>query len=365
MDSRAVAFVEVMAAIGILGLVVFLIILVSRQTPGVHAMGRAVRDRPRWVALLLALLAVLICAVLVLWQFGLWTSIAGAARDGESSSRGLLFFVVMMIIGAAGLILFLVAMFWRSDPQSSNPVAIGPASHATTAAAPAPVESAKASHETPSATRLLGLLGFGIAYLIVNGSSVPYAQQYQMMLHLMYPAGFIIALVMMLDKASRVWHVKPPGETFREWLYCDALLVLYLFGYLNLLSVGAMEGAGESYRAMFWDFLHVVGLLLVLWLVDRKTWRLRFLFANAWLVLLPLLLLIWRNAHGVVMAEPVSWWGTIWPFFILALVFFVLEVIVLIADRDNANQGAGTTKDLVFIILYVIFLIAGRPVAVT
>jgi uncharacterized membrane protein len=356
-----------MAAISILGLVAFLIFLVSRQTVGARAMSRAVRNRTQWVELLLAVLAVLICAVLVLWQFGLWNGTAGAAKDSDGSSRDLLFFVVMMIIGAVALILFLVAMFWRSGAQSGKADGIGAASQATAtiAATPASAESAKASHETPSATRLLGLLGLGIAYLIANWSAVPHAQQYQMTLHLLYPAGFIVALVMLFDKASRAWHVKPPAETFREWLYCDALLALYLLGYLNLLSVRAMEETGEAYRGMFWDFLHVVGLLLVFWLVDRKTWRLRFLFANAWLVLLPLLLLIWRNAHGVVMAEPVSWWGTIWPFFFLALVFFVLEVIVVIANRDNAHQGVGIAKDLVFLVLYVVFMIAGRPPAVT
>lgn len=265
-------------------------------------------------------------------------------------------------IGVLGLVLFLIGVFWRAA-RPTSPNGAGPARLEAVSAAASPAATAKASHETPSATRLLGLFGFGIAFLVVNWSSVPYAQQYQMMLQLIYPTGFIVALVMLFDKASRAWNVKPAGETLREWLYFDALLVLYLFGYLNLLSVGAKEGAGDAYRGMFWDFLHVAGLLLVLWIVDRKTWRSRLLLANAWLIVLPLLLLIWRNAHEIVLAEQTPWWGTIWPFFFLALVFFVLEVIVLIANRNNA--GIGVAKDLIFMILYVIFLIAGRPAGAT
>ncbi len=370
MDSRSVAFLEVMAAISVLGLIAFLIFLVARQPAGVHVASRAARTRPHrphWLELLLAVLAVLICAVLVLWQFGLWTDSSAEGSAGDSSSRGLLFFVVMMIIGAAALVLFLIALFWRSARQSNELVGVSQGEqaeqggHVATVAGAEPQESVKASYETPSAARLLGLLAFALVYLVVNWSSVAYQQQYQMMLHLIYPAGFIVALVMLFDKASRAWAVKPPGETLREWLYCDALLALYLFGYLSLVSVSAMDGAAEAYRGMFWDFLHVVGLLLVFWFLDRKTWRVRFLLANAWLIALPLLLLVWREAHQVVMAESVSWWGTIWPFFFLAVVFFVLEVIVLIANRDNANQGLGIAKDLLFLVLYVIFMIAGRP----
>lgn len=353
-----------MAAISILGLVAFLIFLVARQPAGANAAGRAMRDRagrPQWLELLLAALAVLVCAALVLWQLGLLGGTAGDS-GGDDTSRGPLFFAVMMIIGVAAVILFLVALFWRSARQGSG--AVGEVQAGQTeavAAAPPREESVRASHETPSAVRLLGLVALGVVFLIVNWSSVSYQQQYQMMLHLIYPAGFIVALVMLFDKASRAWALKPPGETLREWLYCDALLGLYLFGYLSLVSVAAMDGAGEAYRGMFWDFVHVVGLLLVFWILDRKLWRARFLLANAWLIVLPLLVLVWRDAHQVVMAEPVSWWGTIWPFFFLALAFLVLEVIVLIANRDNANQGMGVAKDLLFLILYVIFMIAGRP----
>lgn len=362
MDSRSVAFLEVMAAISVLGLVAFLIFLVARQPAGANA--ASVRGRPtraHWVEMLLALLAVLISAVLVLWQIGVWTGSAAEGNAADGSSRGLLFFAVMMIIGAAALVLFLIALFWRSARQSNDLVGDAQGDSVATVPAAAPQESARASHESPSAARLFGLLAFGLVYLLVNWSSVSYEEQYRMMLHLVYPAGFIVALVMLFDKASRAWDVKPPGETLREWLYCDALLALYLFGYLGLLSVSAMDGAGEAYRGMFWDFLHVLGLLLMFWFLDRKIWRVRFLLANAWLIVLPLMLLVWRDAHQVVMVEPVSWWGTIWPFFFLAVVFFVLEVIVLIANRDNASQGMGIAKDLVFLILYVIFMIVGRP----
>lgn len=363
MDSRAIAFLEVMAAISILGLVAFVIVLVARPAPGMQAVASAPRHRMQWVQLLLAAAAVLVGVLLALWQLGMWSGDDGAARVGNSDARATTFFVVMMIIGGAGLILFLIAMFWRAAPHASAGLAPAPGS-SPMAAPTAPTLNAPltASHETPSAIRLLGLLGFGFAYLIVNWSGVSYGQQYSMMLHLIYPAGFIVALVMLFDKASRAWHVKPPSESLREWLFCDAILALFLFGYLNLLSVGTMDGAGEAYRGMFWDLLHVAGLLLVLWIVDRKTSRWRLLFANAWLIVLPLLLLVWREAHEVVMAEPVSWWGTIWPFFFLALAFFVLELIVVIATRDTPSHGIGIVKDVVYLIVYTVFLIAGRPV---
>ena len=80
--------------------------------------------------------------------------------------------------------------------------------------------------------------------------------------------------------------------------------------------------------------------------------------------MLPILLLIWQTVQGVEYPVEYSWWGTFWPFFFLALVFFVLEIIILIANRDNDSQGAGTAKDIIFMILYVIILIAARPEAV-
>ena len=357
MDSRSVAFLEVMAAIGIVGVIAFLIFLVSRHalrtTPG----GQGAGYQPQWYEFLLATAAVGIIAVLFLWQFPPWTEV-----DWSADTRGLTFFVIMLIIGGAGLIIFLLTMFWRvarnrQDPASAaSPIGL----MATDTVVPEPVSERVASHESPSAVRLLGLFGLGIAYLILNWSYVPHEQQYSMMLYLIYPAGLIVALVMLFDKASRAWNIKLPDETLREWLFCDAIVFLYLIGYLNLLN----SGAGDAYAAMFWDFLNVLAFLLVLWIIDRKVTRLRFLIGHLYLLALPILLLIWQTVQEVELAPEISWWGTIWPFFFLALIFFVLEIIVLIANRDNDSQGAGTAKDIIFLILYVILLIAARPEAV-
>lgn len=360
-----------MIAIGVLGLVAFLIFLVSRQTSRqtVRAQGGAAAAsyHPGWVEVLLAAAAVIIVAILFFWQYPPWAG-ADPVAGVEEGSRATVFFAVMLVIAVAGLLVFVVSILWRlnKSPRHGAPgvsVAVAPGSTGSPAGSAA-AQQTTAKHESPSSVRLLGLLGFALAYVILNWSYVPYGQQYTMMLSLIYPAGLIVALVMLFDKASRAWHVKLPGESMREWLHCNIVLMLYLIGYLNLLGFGASEGAPETYRGMFWDFLHVVGLLLVLWVLDRKTGRLRFLFSHAWLLALPLLLLIWQTVQGVPAAEQVSWWSTIWPFFFLALVFFVLEIIVLIANRDNTSQGAGTAKDVIFLILYVIILIAARPVAV-
>jgi hypothetical protein len=48
----------------------------------------------------------------------------------------------------------------------------------------------------------------------------------------------------------------------------------------------------------------------------------------------------------------------------LAIVFFVLEVIALVATRDRANQAVPVIKDIVFLVLYGIFLAAAIPEAV-
>lgn len=381
MDGQSVAFLEVMVAIGVLGLVAFLIFLVSRQTVRPQGGAEAASYQPGWVEVLLAAAAVIVVAIVLLWQYPPWTG-AGLATATSGNDRATAFFVVMAVIGVAGFIIFLLTALWRHSqqrrsvsatdgplPVASQPLAPSSAGPSTMAAS----AQAAARYESPSTVRLLGILGFALAYLILNWSYVPYGQQFTMMLSLVYPAGLIIALVMMFDKASRAWQVKLPGESLREWIHSNIVLLLFLIGYLNLLGYGSAEGAPEGYRAMFWDFVHVMGLLLVLWVLDRKTTRFRFLFAHGWLIALPLLLLIWQSVQGaaaidaiegIKTATELSWWSTIWPFFFLALVFFVLELIILIGNRDNTSQGAGTAKDVIFLLLYVIILIAARPTAV-
>lgn len=72
-------------------------------------------------------------------------------------------------------------------------------------------------------------------------------------------------------------------------------------------------------------------------------------------------MLIWRAVLGVVAPEGQSWWETIWPVFLLALIFFVLEIILLIASRDTERHGIGGAKDAIFFILYGIALLSAIP----
>ena len=50
-----------------------------------------------------------------------------------------------------------------------------------------------------------------------------------------------------------------------------------------------------------------------------------------------------------------------WPFFWLAVVFFVLEIIALIATRGSENQAVPAMKDGLFVLLYAVFLLVAIP----
>ncbi len=52
---------------------------------------------------------------------------------------------------------------------------------------------------------------------------------------------------------------------------------------------------------------------------------------------------------------------TIWPVFLLALIFLVFEIILLIASRETEHHGIGGAKDGVFFILYGILLLIANP----
>lgn len=365
MDSRATAFIEAMAALAIIGVVSFLIFLVSRQAVR-SGSGTDARSgyQPRWYELLLAAVFLVVIGVVALWQI-----LPGADSAWGEDGRATTFFVVMMIIGGGALGVFLLSLFWRlaqndgtvettgtsaASSAGSSATAIAAESAAVPAAAPL------AQHQTPSVLRLLGVLGFAIGFLILNWAHVAPDQRHVMMQTMIYPAGLIVALVMLFDKASRAWDVKAPGESSREWLYANAFLVLYLIAYLNLLNTPDPA----TYAAMFWDMVHVAAFLLVLWVLDRKTSRLRFLLVHAWLIALPVLLLIWRSQMGIETPEDTGWWDTIWPFFFLALVFFVIELIIQIGTDRKAGHGIGLAKDAVFLIVYAILLIGARPEAV-
>ena len=102
-------------------------------------------------------------------------------------------------------------------------------------AAPTHSESAEPTgRHTSSPLRLFGLLAFIIIVLILNWTALDRATQQAVMLSLFYPATLAVALVLLFDKASRSWSVKSAGESVREWMFCDAIVLLLILGYLNL-----------------------------------------------------------------------------------------------------------------------------------
>lgn len=251
----------------------------------------------------------------------------------------------MIAIGVAGLVAFLVFLYLRFARRPRT--------------GPEPAQDAESGTtvESPSAVRLLGLLLLALAFLVLNWLYVAKAQQFTLMMTAIYPAGLAVALVLLFDKATRSWSVKSRLEGVREWMYCDVLVFLYLLGFLNLLSANG----GENYHVLFWDLLHIVSFLFVFWMVDRKFTRLRFLVAQGYMILLPILLLIWRVLQEVETPDDQSWWSSIWPFFYLAIIAFVLEVIALLATRESKSQVLQTIKDFLFIALYAILLIVAIP----
>ena len=114
---------------------------------------------------------------------------------------------------------------------------------------------------------------------------------------------------------------------------------------------------------MIVDLLNVLVFLVIFWVLDRKVTRLRFLLTYAYLIALPIALLIWQTVQGVEVPADIAWWETIWPFFSLAIIFFVLEIIVLIITKESRSQSVAIAKDLLFLVLYVICLIAAIPEA--
>ena len=80
----------------------------------------------------------------------------------------------------------------------------------------------------------------------------------------------------------------------------------------------------------------------------------RFLLGYGYLVVAPLLLLIWQSVLGV--AGPASWWASAWPLVILAAVFFVLEAVTLIASSGE-RQTLPAVKDAIFVLAYAVLLI--------
>ena len=351
METQPLTFILVMAALALIGVVVFGIYLVVRNKEGLSdgtMSGGGSSSGQRWFEYLLAVLVLigLVVAVIVVIVFLYPSGIAlETAWRGETRSN--VFLVAMLIIGLGALVAFVIGMYTRR--RVGSPV-VG-------------TEGVLASSvpdtvETPAGTRLLGLLVLVVAFLILNWVYLDTIGQYRLMVGLVYPAVLGVALVLLFDKATRAWSIKAKGEPFREWVFCDAAVFLIFLGFLNLIQFAV----AESYNALFWDLLNLVLFFFVFWLVDRKVTRYRFLVAYGYFMLAPVLLYIWQLVHTVEdVVEIVAWWSSVWPFVILAIIFIVIEIIALIATRGSQRQGGGAVRDTVFIVLYGILLLGAAP----
>ncbi len=349
MDARAVGFLEVMIAVAIIGVLSFLIYLVAQHGQRRQAAGAgeaAPGPGPRWYEFILATIVLAIVAAVLFWQLFPPTLDAPAGADWRGGTRSLVFFAVMAAVGILALLVFLVAALARGQRTARA------ASEAATVTA-----EAEAGRQSPAALRGLALLILALAFLVLNWVYVGKALQYELMRYLVYPAAGALVLVLLWDKATRSWTQGGGAETLREWLFCNSLVFLLVLGYLNLLQ----WADAAKYAALFWDLLAIVLLLATFWAVDRTAAHIRFLVAYGFLVLLPILLLIWRFVHEVEAAAELSWWSTIWPFLILAVIFFVLEIIALLAGAGR--QLLPTIKDVLFVVLYAVLLIVAIPPA--
>ena len=345
MEQRATVFVEAMVVVAIIGVLAFLIALLVRsaqrpQTAGGGA-GEPTAQAPRWYEFTLALLLLAAIAAFVIWLIsngGQWAW-GETFEDWRSDTRTIAFAAVMVALAVIGL----VVSFAYTLAQSTRP-ALPP--RPVEAAAERAPESVPTAASIPAAPRILGLIGLAVAVVLLCWIGLAPADQHALLAQLVYPASLGVALVLVIDKATRAWGSKSAVKAAREWLLCDLLLL----AFLNLRSVAKPE----AYASSFWDILNLVLFFAAFWVIDRTGSRSRFLVGYGYLVILPLLFLILATTQGV--AAPASWWASMWPFLILAVVFFILEVVTLISSTGG-RQVVPALKDAVFVVIYLVLLI--------
>ena len=347
MSPLAVVALAILAAVATVLVVIAAVHLGrGKGRPADHA---SPGPRPRWFELLLALLLLAFLVALAVAVALEPTPDSAGAGGWRTGLRSGVFLGVMLAAAALALVFLVVFLVARIAP--------GPASGA--AAAPSGAGEGAASLESPAGVRLLGLLLLALGVLVLGWSWLDPPGKAALVLRVLYPASIAVALVLLFDKATRSWAPKGSAEGFREWLLCDLIVIGLILGFLNLEH---FEGR-DTYRAFFWDVVHIAAFFLVFWLLDRTQFRGRFLVATGYLALLPLLLLLWRWLHELEAPAELSWWSTVWPTFFLGLAFFVLEIISLIALRGGRSHLAPAIKDAVFAGLYAIFLFAAIPAA--
>jgi hypothetical protein len=345
LEQRGTIFVEAMLVIAVIGVLAFLIGLLirapQRQQAGVSGPGQPSQS-PRWYEFTLALLLLAAIAAFAVWIIStgkpwVWGENIG---DWQTDTRTIVFAAIMVALGVIGLGVSFIYALVQSAP---SPAVRRPIAASAEAAAPGVVPA-------PSPLRIFGLLLLVVAIILLCWIALPSAQQYGLILQLIYPATLGLSLVLLFDKATRTWGTKGSAETFREWLFCDLLVFLLVLAFLHLRGIAKPE----AYTVSFWDLLNVVLFFAAFWIVDRTAARGRFLFAYGYLVVLPVLLLIWDSVLGV--ATQASWWATMWPFLIVAAVFFVLEAVTLTAS-DGERQTLPAVKDVLFVVIYAVLLI--------
>jgi hypothetical protein len=355
LEQRGTIFVEAMIVIAVIGVLAFLIGLVARapqrQQAAASGAGQA-EQSPRWYEFTLALILLAAIAAFAIWLISSGTHwVWGETiEDWRADNRAIIFAAVMVALAVVGLVVSLIYALVQSS-QGAAPRRTAEAAAAETA----PAGTALAP-PAPSPLRVLGLLALVVAILLLCWIALAPAAQYGLIAQLIYPASLGVALVLLFDKATRTWSVKPGVESAREWLLCDLLIFLLVLAFLNERNVAKPE----AYAGSFWDLLNVVLFFIAFWVIDRTAVRGRFLLGYGYLVVLPPLLLIWQSVQGV--AAAASWWASVWPFLILAGVFFVLEAVTLVASTGE-RQTLPAVKDTLFVVLYAILLIVAARAA--
>jgi hypothetical protein len=356
LEHRETVFVEAMIVIAVIGVLAFLIGLIARMPQAATRGSGPAEQTPRWYEFTLALIFLAGVAAFALWLISsgtqwVWGETIG---DWRSDDRTITFAVVMVALAIIGLVISLAYALGHSSqgtPRRPTQVASG-----QTASQEAEPTAGPLAPPAPSPVRVLGLLALVVAILLLCWISLAPSVQYGLIVQLVYPAGFAVSLVLLFDKAARTWNVRQGAESFREWLLCDLLVFLLVLAFLNARGAPSPE----TYAGSFWDLLNFVLFLIAFWIIDRTAARGRFLIGYAYLVVLPLLLSIWQTMLGV--AAPASWWASPRSFFILASVFFILEVVTLVASTAE-RQTLPAIKDTLFIVLYAVLLIVAAKSA--
>ena len=357
MESTTITAVAGVVVVSALALGAFLVFLgTSRRSTAAGTSGfEPAKDAPpstQWYEFLLAGgLVVALALVVAFLLLGVMGDPGPSASGWREDARADAFLTVMLLglgIAAVAFVIFLLTRIPRKAGAVGGSGPVDPAS------AVAPVES-------PALGRLAGLALLGVLLLLLAWIYLPNAAEFSLMLTLLYPGTLAVALVLLADKATRGWSIKGRHDTFREWLYCDVLVIMLILGFFNLQSLPNPE----NYRALFWDLLYLGLFFLVFWLLDRQSTRYRFLVAQGYLVVAALLLLIWRATEAIVVPEGLSWWGSVWPATLLSLLFFVLEIVALVAlgGERRDSHPVQSVKDVVFFVLFSFTLALAIPSA--